>query len=259
MEKLTARGCGAVAVFDSGIGGLNLLCRCARLVPGAEYYYISDSDNVPYGNRSRQEILSLTLAALKDIESLNPEALIIGCNTVTAHCINDLRKIYKFPVIGIQPAVKQAAKSGGRCLVLATEATVNSGAFSQLVKNYAPHDTEVVGCKHLAEYIERNILHLPKRLPEGLLPDIAADSVVLGCTHYAFVKRQIQQRYGCSVFDGLDGTAARFAEIVGIANHFCPPIGISVHRNNKKLKITFIGGNIDLNKQIMKYLFSNSI
>lgn len=247
----------SVIVFDSGIGGLNLLCACAARVPHAHYYYISDPAHVPYGNRTPEEIMRLTLSALDGIEKLDPAALVVACNTVTANCIDALRQRFSFPVVGIQPAVRQAAKVGGKCLVLATEATVNSPSFSNLVKRYAPAGTVAVGCECLADYIEQNVLSLPDELPEGLLPDVKADSVVLGCTHYAFAKRQIERKYSCPVLDGTEGTAARFGEIMGIADHFCSRAGIFDHFEKSQLKITYKCQNYEKYTQIMKYLFRN--
>lgn len=257
MERQTERTKRSVVVFDSGIGGLNLLYECIKRVPTAHYYYVSDNDNVPYGNKSSEEILRLTLCALKDIERLNPAALVVACNTVTARCIDELRRIYPFPVVGIQPAVKPAGEVGGRCLVLATRSTVQSQPFLNLVSRFAPQSTQIVGCEQLAEYIERNIFALPPVLPDGLLPETEADCVVLGCTHYAFVKGAIKRRYGCPVFDGMAGTADHYAKIVGISDHFFPPTGKFDHHTYNKFKITFLGKNSDKNSQIMKCLFKN--
>ncbi|MCM1545641.1 MAG: glutamate racemase [Clostridiales bacterium] len=247
----------SVVVFDSGIGGLNLLCACAARAPYARYYYISDSGNVPYGNRPPEEIMRLTLSALSGIEKLGPAALVVACNTVTATCIAELRRRFSFPVVGIQPAVKQAAVRGGKCLVLATNATVKSASFLNLVKSYAPKDTEVAGCENLAAYVEENVLALPDVLPRGLLPEISADSVVLGCTHYAFIKGQIERHYGCPVYDGIEGTASRFSEILGTGDHFCRKNGDFRPLSEKRLKITYKCENIERYKQIMKCLFRN--
>lgn len=257
MEKQSAGQTKSVVVFDSGIGGLNLLCACAARVPHAHYYYISDNENVPYGNRPPEEITRLTLSALEGVEELSPAALVVACNTVTANCIDDLRRKFSFPVVGIQPAVKPAAARGGRCLVLATNATVNSAAFLNLVKRYAPADTTAVGCESLAAYVEQNVLSLPEELPEELLPDVEADSVVLGCTHYTFVKRQIEARYKCPVFDGTEGTAAHFSEIMGTTDHSYTKNGDFRPPTEKQLKITYKCRNCDRYAQIVKCLFSN--
>ena len=254
MEKKQRQYFFNVVVFDSGIGGLNLLYECARRVPSAHYLYLSDNKNVPYGNRSPEEILSLTLAALSNIKVACPSALVVACNTVTAHCIDELRRIFPFPVIGIQPAVKQAA-AGGKCLVLATEATVKSSSFLSLVARYGNENTRVVPCRNLAEYVERNVTKLPPVLPEGLLPNEKADAIVLGCTHYTFVKEQIKNFYNCPVFDGIAGTADHFKQIVGTADHFLTLSGICDHFYEFHPKISFIGDNSTQNRRIYKYLF----
>lgn len=242
-------------VFDSGIGGMNLLHACAIRVPDIDYYYVSDSENVPYGNREREEIYSLTVNALKAVEGLNPSALVIGCNTVTAACIKELREKYPFPVVGIQPAIKQAALCGGKCLVLATNTTVASAAFNSLLARYQNSEISAVGCGELAAFIEKNILSLPYTLPEGLLPEATVDCVVLGCTHYSFVKEQIKRKYKCPILDGTGATADRFAKILGIVDHQAPLLGIAEHFRFKRGNIVFVDNNKCNYKQIYKNLF----
>ena len=256
MVKQSQGSSDVIVVFDSGVGGLNLLAQCVKLMPEKDYYYISDNQNVPYGNRPADEVLRLVLAALDGIESLNPQALVIACNTATALCIDNLRARFSFPVVGIQPAIKQASKVGGRCLVLATEGTVHSSSFFSLAARFPDLETVVVGCKSLASYIEENIFNLPAVLPDGLLPNVKADSVVLGCTHYSYVAQQISEFYSCPVFDGIVGTANRCSEICGMSDHQLPRAGVFDHICYNKLKITFLRGNNKKNEQIIKYLFS---
>ena len=261
METQIKRRNGVAVVFDSGIGGLNLLNACVQRVPDIDYIFISDNKNVPYGNRSGEQIFTLVRSVLDGVEELNPAALVVACNTVTAQCIEDLRAHYSFPVVGIQPAVKQAARIGGKCLVLATRATVKSASFTNLVTSRLPPEMQknlaVVGCGELAGYVEKNIFSLPQTLPKGLLPDVKADSVVLGCTHYVFVKKQIESFYNCPVFDGIEGTANHFAEIIGTSDHFCPHLGKTDHQSVVKSNITFLRGDIAKNKAIFENLFAN--
>lgn len=208
-----------VCVFDSGIGGLNFLYQCKKIMPYHDYVYVADNYNVPYGNLKSEEILSLAIKAFDVIESFSPSAAVIACNTVTAECASYLRSKYTFPIIGIEPAIKPASKVGGRCLVLATNATAKSKAFARLIDKYGNAETLIYPCTELAKYIEDNIFSLPKKLPDGLLPNVKADSVVLGCTHYSFVKNSIADRYSCPVFDGIDGTVDHLRKILGICNH----------------------------------------
>ncbi|MGN0823996.1 MAG: glutamate racemase [Candidatus Coproplasma sp.] len=248
----------SVVVFDSGIGGLNLLYECALRVRDVDYYYVSDSYNMPYGNRNRDEILSLTLNALKVVDKLNPIALILACNTVTANCIKSLRARYSFPVIGVQPAIKSVMGISDNCLILATNATVKSPEFNRLLKIYNMPCACAKGCDELAKYVEDNIVNLPDNLPEELLPDVKADCVVLGCTHYAFVKRQIAAKYKCAVIDGIGGTADHFAKILGTDDHLTPLLGKNSHFHNKTVNLTFLGGDFEKNSQIFKSIYINN-
>jgi glutamate racemase len=229
-----------VCVFDSGIGGLNLLAECVKRIPYINYVYVADNYNVPYGNLSHDKILSLVEGAFKEIEKLRPSAVAIACNTVTAECIDILRKEYTFPIVGMQPAIKQAAREGGKCLILATKATIASKSFGRLIEEYASGNTVIYPCDSLASYIEENIFNLPENLPENLLPSVEADSVVLGCTHYIFAKKSIQKRYHCKIFDG----------IVGTADHLKTILGTSDHNLQCKGKITFKLGDFNKNKVI---------
>lgn len=246
-----------VVVFDSGIGGLNLLYECAYRVRGVDYYYVSDSKHMPYGNRDREEILSLTLKALAVVDALNPIALVLACNTVTANCIKSLRAKYAFPVIGVQPAIKSVSSLSDNCLILATNATVESQEFNSLIGRYGATNCIVKGCDNLAKYVEDNVLNLPDVLPQGLLPDVKPDCVVLGCTHYTYISNQISQYYNCPVIDGTGATADHFAKIIGTVGHQTPLLGKIVHFGRNTVNITFLGADNDRNSQIFKIIIKN--
>lgn len=246
-----------VVVFDSGIGGLNVLYGCVCRVPSINYYYISDSGNVPYGNKTKEEITQLTLNALKVVDEIKPSALVVACNTVTANCIELLRSKYSFPVIGVQPAIKTALKTHDDCLILATASTVQSEAFSELMLKYGNAHVRACACVGLADYIENNVLNLPNELPDGLLPEANPSCVVLGCTHYSFAKEQIAAKYGCVVEDGVGPVCDHFAKMLGTVSHFLPPLGKIDHLGEKMSNITFLGSNSGKNSQIFKSLNKN--
>ena len=233
-----------ICFFDSGIGGLNLLNECVRKRPDCDYYYFADNFNVPYGTLSHEEIIGLVDGFFTLISRLSPTAAVVACNTVTAECISFLRSKYLFPIIGIQPAVKPAALVDGKCLVLSTPATAQSAAIKSLVQKYGRGKTTVVPCIGLADYIENNIYNIENEKVNSLLPDFKVDSVVLGCTHYAYVSEIIKERYKCPIFDGIEGTANNFSKIIGISDH----------RNIGQRKITFMGGNSPKNLHIFNYL-----
>lgn len=203
-----------VCVFDSGIGGLNLLYACAKMCPETNFMYFADNYNVPYGSLSEKRVKALVHDIFDEIASYNPLAVVVACNTVTALCISDLRARYNFPILGIQPAIKQAVRTAGDCLVLATPATVSSPSFKALCNAYGQGRVKAEACPSLASYIEDNIFDYPDIKISGLLPAASPSSVVLGCTHYVFAAKSISEAYSCATFDGILGTADHLRKIL---------------------------------------------
>lgn len=252
MEKICVGRDIKIAVFDSGIGGLNLLKECTAKLPNVSFFYLADNFNVPYGKKSKREIFSLVSEKLALLSDIDLSAAVIACNTATSNCIEEVRASFPFPVIGIQPAVKTAAEYGGRCLVLATPSTVNSRSFNELLKRCADaHDVifTIRACEGLAEYIEERAPDIGE-LPRGFLPPVQADSVVLGCTHYLFAAEQIKRAYGCKIFDGISGTVAHLCRKLGIDDHFDENSGIFDHTAKNRAEVTFIGGDFAKNAMI---------
>ncbi len=230
-----------VCFFDSGIGGLSLLYECVRKLPRVDFVYFADNHRVPYGNLSHEELIERVDGVFSEMNALEPAAAVAACNTVTAECIAYLREKYPFEIIGIQPAVKPAA-ANGNCTVLATAATANSAALKELTEKYGNGRTRVYACPDLAAYIEENALNPGFDDVVRLLPDVAAENVVLGCTHYIFVKDIIMKRYNCRVYDGLEGTAEQLRKKLGISDHSEP----------RAQKISFCGGDTAKNRDIFR-------
>ena len=235
-----------VAFFDSGIGGLNLLAQCARQMPNANFTYFADNFNVPYGTLSSDELFYKADQIFEKIAEIDPQATVIACNTVTAVCAKRLREKYSFPIVGVEPAIKPAARSGGKCLVLATPATSESRSISVLLEKYGNGNTKVVACPNLAEYIERNIFNLNEDEVIKMLPEYSPDSVVLGCTHYTYVKDIVKRFYNCEIYDGIYGTADRLCNILA-PNYTkiapCHPV------------IEFCGGDEVKNRAVFSLIF----
>lgn len=236
-----------VCVFDSGIGGLNVLAACVKSRKDCDFAYFADNYNMPYGNLPHGKIIELTDEKFSLIERLQPAAAVIACNTVTAECVGYLRSKYSFPIIGMQPAVKPAAKTGGKCVVLSTIATANSPSLKKLVAEYGGGNTQVAACPELAGYIEENIFKIDKNAVIKLLPDVECDTIVLGCTHYNYVYDIISEHYKCPIFDGTEGMVRRLNEILGICDH-----------RNEKAEIVFYGGDYMKNVKIYNYLISKN-
>lgn len=206
-----------VAVFDSGLGGISVLrCLIAEL-PGEDYLYFGDSANAPYGTRPLPEVRELTLQNISALYRQGIKAAVIACNTATSAAISELRSQFAdIPVIGMEPALKPAvlAHPGGTVLVMATPLTLREEKFSRLLAHYAEQAQIVpMPCPELVEFVESGDLQsdaLMRYLHERLDGWRGrADAVVLGCTHFPFLRSAISSVLGAGtvLYDGGAGTA----------------------------------------------------
>ena len=207
-----------IAVFDSGVGGISILRELKKLMPHEDFIYYGDCANAPYGTKSVDEIERLTLSASKHLYEKDIKCLVIACNTATAVCISKLREIYTdIPIIGVEPALKPAvnAKPGGNIIVMATPVTLHQEKFISLLSKYGEHSKIVMlPCPGIVELIESGETegkNIEKRVRELFAPfDVMKlDAVVLGCTHYPFIKSTVLRVIGKNavLFDGGEGTA----------------------------------------------------
>lgn len=222
----------AIAVFDSGVGGISVLRELVKLMPNENYIYFGDSLHAPYGTKTIEEVYQLSIRNIEYLMTKGIKAVVIACNTVTSVAVNDLRDQYvNMPIIGVEPALKPAVlhKQGGRVLVMATPITIHEHKFSKLMDTYRMMaDIVPLPCGGLADLVEQGEVRGPKveaYLQELLAPYVEPklDAVVLGCTHYPFAKESIAKVIGYPVefFDGGVGTAKetrRRLEEKGIRN-----------------------------------------
>lgn len=196
-----------IAVFDSGVGGISVLKHIHALLPNEQLLYVADSKYAPYGNKTAAEIQARCLEIADFLIEKNAKALVVACNTATAAAIDVLREKYTLPIIGMEPAVKPAAEASknGIIGVLATIGTLKSAQFAGLLESYGRNVKVVTqACVGLVECIERGELNadatkaLIKHYCAPLLAE-GADTIVLGCTHYPFVRQLIEQVVGSQV------------------------------------------------------------
>jgi glutamate racemase len=193
-----------IGIFDSGVGGISVLKHIHALMPHEDLYYVADSQFAPYGNKSSEFIRERADKIAQFLIEKGVKALVVACNTATAAAAEALRAKYSLPIIGMEPAVKPAAQATktGVIGVLATSGTLQSAQFAALLEHYGQH-VEVVtqACHGLVECIERGDLNgadtkaLIKRYVQPLL-EAHADTIVLGCTHYPFVRHLIEDVVG---------------------------------------------------------------
>lgn len=231
-----------IGVFDSGYGGLTVLARCVQACQEAfgqtpTFVYYADQDHAPYGERTRQDVRDLTEQAvrfLRDMEQV--DMVIIACNTATSYGATHLRKIYRFPIIGIEPAIKPASQQINKqefVLVTATPLMLQSsrlqtqievlGLSSQVVLLPLP---ELVRIAERAEGTWEEKQALAKSYLEGVIPELNTKnygSVVLGCTHFPIFRpayESVFQAYGQSPHfaDGSIGVAKRLVRLIQSQN-----------------------------------------
>ena len=199
----------AIGVMDSGVGGISVLKHIHALLPYESLIYFADSKYAPYGSKTPAEITARCMIIADFLIKHNVKALVVACNTATAAAIDEMREKYAAPyfnfiIIGMEPAVKPAAEASknGIIGVLATVGTLKSAQFAALLENYGRNVKVVTqGCVGLVECIERGELDAPETkalIRQYTAPLLAegADTIVLGCTHYPFVKHVIQEIVG---------------------------------------------------------------
>ena len=206
-----------IGFFDSGVGGLSVLRETISIMPNENYIYFGDSKNAPYGTKKVGEVRELSFRAADFLLSRNVKAIVVACNTATSAAIEKLRERYDIPVIGIEPAIKPAfhCERKGKVVVMATPMTLHEKKFNTLLEKLNEKDRLIsLPCPRLVEFVENGILegeelqnYLTEKLSVYCNDDIS--SIVLGCTHFPFVKRTIAKIVGEDIplIDGSHGTS----------------------------------------------------
>ena len=203
-----------IAVFDSGVGGISVLRELVALMPAENFLYFGDSANAPYGEKSTEEVRQLTLHHANGLISRGAKALVVACNTATSAAIDALRKQYPNTIIvGIEPALKPAVEQfpNGSIGIMATQVTLREEKLSHLQEQFPGAQVARIKAIGLVEAIEQGDEKKSQALLEQILTPYVGklDALVLGCTHYPFVKEAISRILGekTKLFDGGAGTA----------------------------------------------------
>lgn len=222
--SIEAQTLARVGVFDSGVGGLSVFRELRAQLPRATLHYVADSAHAPYGERSDEHVITRSHRVTSHLIRHGAQIIVIACNTATALAIQALRTTWPtVPMIGVEPGIKPAlaASRNGRIGVLATRATLHSEKFRRLATGLVPGmPLYLRACDGLAAGIERGVLDDPQLLELiehhcEPLRKAEVDTVVLGCTHYTFVRHHIQAALGVSVHivDTADAVARHAANI----------------------------------------------
>ena len=209
-----------IGVFDSGVGGVSTLAALARELPGEQFLYFGDTLNAPYGTKTTEEVIACVRQVVKRLLSKNVKALVIACNTATGAAAAALRAELSIPVIGMEPALKPAEEAwhGGRILVMATPLTLKQDKFLNLMNRFGAHAVPLP-CPGLMELVEREDDTGARKYLEELFSkwDMnQVDAVVLGCTHYVFLKPMLRAMLPKRILltDGNAGTARQLRRVL---------------------------------------------
>jgi len=216
MSDTTKKNKMPIGIFDSGVGGLSVLIELQSLLPHEDFVFLADQLYVPYGEKSKKELATLT-SKITDyfIKQHNIKMMVVACNTATCGAIGELRKKYSFPIVGTVPAIKTAAKrtKTGTVAIISTPSTSQSEILKTLIKNYCRNIKVLnIGCKNLENLVEEGEFNstavddlLFKYLEK--VKNSKADCLVLGCTHYPFLKYNIRKFIGRPI-ELIDGGKA---------------------------------------------------
>lgn len=196
-----------IGVFDSGLGGLSVVRAITELMPSESLLYVADTAHCPYGQRSTDYLRERAMHISAWLQEQGAKALVVACNTATVATIATLRANFSLPIIGIEPAIRPAAANtkSGVIGVLATAATLGSAHLTALIERHTEyHEVVTSACPGWVEAVEAGNLDSPEtqalvRSSVQPLLDAGADTLVLGCTHFPFLRAQIEAVAGPSV------------------------------------------------------------
>lgn len=246
-----------IGIFDSGIGGITVLNEALKMLPHEDYIYYADSFNAPYGTKPKEVVKEYIYDVVKFLSHKGIDALVIACNTATSIAVRELRIVYDFPIIGMEPAVKFAVERDKekRILVTATHLTLKEEKYHKLVERVDRYSrVDSLALPKLVEFAENFIFDRDRVIPylEEQLDSYdwnRYSSIVLGCTHFPFYKEFFRELLPSHVklTDGNIGTIKHLRNILVESNQTLSSSGG---------KVTFYySGKEDVgNKILNKYL-----
>ncbi|MCL0043773.1 glutamate racemase [Peptococcaceae bacterium] len=251
-----------IGILDSGVGGLSIVKEIRKLMPYENIIYFADSAYCPYGDKPKEFIKHRVFTLCDFLIHKGAKILVIACNTASIVSLDDLRKHYAIPIVGVEPAVKPAvqATKTGIIGVLATSVSLSGNRFASLVKRFCTKTRVITQpCPGLVELVEQgeiNSIKTKKLLYKYLTPLIAenADTIVLGCTHYPFLKPLIYEIIGnndIKVIDTGKPVAKQTLRVLKQMNL------LNAEHNHGK-EMFFSSKDSKQNKDLIKYLWENS-
>ncbi|HLR60365.1 MAG TPA: glutamate racemase [Pseudogracilibacillus sp.] len=253
----------SIGVIDSGVGGLTVVNEIIRQLPNEHIVYLGDTKRCPYGSRKELEIKEFTYSMVNEILTYNIKILVIACNTATAYTLNDLSERLDIPVIGVIKPGSRAAISVTKTKeigVIGTKATIKSKAYEKSLKEINNEiNVEGLACPSFVpmiesgEYLRDSHLEEIKEVLVPLKQNKYLDTLVLGCTHYPLIAKEIRQAFGgeIHVISSSEETAREASVILDQHNLLSP--------NLTKKHLFLMTGNKENFKLIYENIFDNTL
>ena len=245
----------SIGIFDSGVGGISIWLEINKVLPNQNTIYLADNAHAPYGTKTIEEIIQLSIEKTEFLIQNGATIIVVACNTATTAAIDTLRQKFNIPFIGIEPAFKPAAlnsktKSVG---VLATQSTTKSSLFNSTLNKYNNGISTIIQEGNgLVRLIETGQMHSPEmiNLLRGYLTPMVEsniDTLVLGCSHYPFLKDQIQSIIGdkIEIVDSGKAVAKQTKRIMIVHN--------LIQKNEKATHIFYANGD----KKTLEYILKD--
>lgn len=236
-----------IAVMDSGIGGISVLIELIKNFPFESFLYFGDNENAPYGNRTKQELLSLSIHNINILKKYPIKAIVLACNTLSVNLLNEIEEYSNVKTFGVFPPVEKCAIDGKSTLLFATNMTCQNYSDTNNLKR--------VGFVDLAKKIEQNVFNLEKINILSCQYNSAVNlstikkgeyfNVIIGCTHYNFIKNQINDHFRPQfVIDGIQNLILKLEQNIKIKKSLV---------NSLQNRVLFIGKNADFNKKVFVF------
>lgn len=210
-----------IGFIDSGVGGISVMTRAKKGFESADFIYYADTKNVPYGTKTREEIIRLSDSAVDFVTSKGADVIVIACNTITSMAIEYLRAKYPLPIIGMEPAVKPAvtAHPSEKILVCATPVTIAGEKLHNLIdKNCHGTQPILAPTPRLVEFAEKGIFDTDTvcgYLSSVIDMSVDYSAVVLGCTHFGYFTDSFKKLFpNADIADGSLGTVRRLHSVL---------------------------------------------
>ena len=228
-----------IAFFDSGIGGTTILKEVIKKLPNENYIYYPDSKNNPYGNKTKEDLFQIVDKVINKLLKYNPKLIVCACNTATTMVLSDIRSKYKnITFIGTEPAIKviHDFHKDKKTIILTTKGTGDSKRFNELLAKYKTKNTKLIEAPLLASLIENNKSSL-SYLQKLLINEKETEVIVLGCTHFPLIKKDIRKIFGEITFiDGSIGIAKRINNILKEKNSYNDNYDLKILTNDVNIK-----------------------